>query len=31
MKTRLTAAVVAGVRVPLDYVRLNVSATRGPA
>jgi trans-aconitate 2-methyltransferase len=25
------AAVVAGVRLPLDYVRLNVSATRGPA
>jgi hypothetical protein len=25
------AAVVAGVRLPLDYVRLNVSAVRGPA
>ena len=25
------AAVVAGVRLPLDYVRLNVSAARGPA
>ena len=25
------AAVVAGLRLPLDYVRLNVSATRGPA
>jgi trans-aconitate 2-methyltransferase len=25
------AAVVAGVRLPLDYVRLNASATRGPA
>jgi trans-aconitate 2-methyltransferase len=25
------AAVVAGVRLPLDYVRLNVSAIRGPA
>ena len=24
------AAVVAGVRLPLDYVRLNVSAVRGP-
>jgi trans-aconitate 2-methyltransferase len=26
-----TAAVVAGVRLPLDYVRLNASATRAPA
>jgi trans-aconitate 2-methyltransferase len=25
------AAIVAGVRLPLDYVRLNVSAVRGPA
>jgi hypothetical protein len=24
------AAVVAGVRLPLDYMRLNVSAVRGP-
>jgi trans-aconitate 2-methyltransferase len=28
---RFAAAVVAGVRLPLDYVRLNVSALRGPA
>jgi trans-aconitate 2-methyltransferase len=28
-RERFAAAVVAGVRVPLDYVRLNVSATRG--
>jgi trans-aconitate 2-methyltransferase len=30
-RERFTAAVVAGVRLPLDYVRLNVSAVRGPA
>jgi trans-aconitate 2-methyltransferase len=28
-RERFAAAVVAGVRLPLDYVRLNVSATRG--
>jgi trans-aconitate 2-methyltransferase len=30
-RERFAAAVVAGVRLPLDYVRLNVSAVRGPA
>jgi trans-aconitate 2-methyltransferase len=30
-RERFAAAVVAGVRLPLDYVRLNVSAIRGPA
>ena len=30
-RERFAAAVVAGVRVPLDYVRLNVSAIREPA
>jgi trans-aconitate 2-methyltransferase len=30
-RERFAAAVVAGVRPPLDYVRLNVSAIRGPA
>jgi trans-aconitate 2-methyltransferase len=29
-RERFAAAVVAGVRLPLDYVRLNVSAVRGP-
>ncbi len=29
-RERFAAAVVAGVSVPLDYVRLNVSAVRGP-
>ena len=29
-RERFAAAIVAGVRVPLDYVRLNVSAIRGP-
>jgi trans-aconitate 2-methyltransferase len=29
-RERFASAVVAGVRLPLDYVRLNVSATRGP-
>jgi hypothetical protein len=28
---QFAAAVVAGVRLPLDYVRLNVSAVRGQA
>jgi trans-aconitate 2-methyltransferase len=30
-RERFAAAVVAGVRPPLDYVRLNASAVRGPA
>jgi len=30
-RERFAAAVVAGVRLPLDFVRLNVSAVRGPA
>ena len=30
-RERFVAAVLAGVRLPLDYVRLNVSAIRGPA
>jgi trans-aconitate 2-methyltransferase len=30
-RERFTAAVVAGVRLPLEYVRLDVSALRGPA
>ena len=30
-RERFAAAVVAGVRLPLDYVRLNVSAVCGPA
>jgi trans-aconitate 2-methyltransferase len=30
-RERFAAAVLAGVRLPLDYVRLNVSAVRGPA
>ncbi len=30
-REQFAAAVVAGVRPPLDYVRLNVSAVRGPA
>jgi trans-aconitate 2-methyltransferase len=30
-RARFAAAVVAGVRLPLDYVRLNASAVRGPA
>jgi trans-aconitate 2-methyltransferase len=30
-RERFAAAVVAGVRLPLDYVRLNVSALRAPA
>jgi len=30
-RERFAAAVVARVRLPLDYVRLNVSAVRGPA
>jgi hypothetical protein len=30
-RERFAAAVVAGLRPPLDYVRLNVSAVRGPA
>jgi trans-aconitate 2-methyltransferase len=30
-RERFAAAVVAGVRLPLDYVRLNVSAVHGPA
>jgi trans-aconitate 2-methyltransferase len=30
-RERFAAAVVAGVRLPLDYVRLNVSAVRAPA
>jgi trans-aconitate 2-methyltransferase len=30
-REEFAAAVVAGVRLPLDYVRLNVSAVRGPA
>jgi trans-aconitate 2-methyltransferase len=30
-RERFAAAVVAGVRLPLDYVRLNISAVRGPA
>lgn len=30
-RERFAAAVVASVRLPLDYVRLNVSAVRGPA
>ena len=29
-RERFAAAVVAGVRLPLDYVRLNLSAVRGP-
>ena len=29
-RERFASAVVAGVRLPLDYVRLNVSAVRGP-
>jgi hypothetical protein len=29
-RARFAAAVVAGVRLPLDYVRLNISAVRGP-
>jgi hypothetical protein len=29
-RERFVAGVVAGVRLPLDYVRLNVSAVRGP-
>ena len=29
-RERFAAAVVAGVHLPLDYVRLNVSAVRGP-
>jgi trans-aconitate 2-methyltransferase len=30
-RARFAAAVVAGVRLPLDYVRLNISAVRGPS
>jgi trans-aconitate 2-methyltransferase len=30
-RERFVAAVLAGVRLPLDYVRLNVSAVRGPS
>jgi trans-aconitate 2-methyltransferase len=30
-RDQFAAAVVAGLRLPLDYVRLNISATRGPA
>jgi SAM-dependent methyltransferase len=30
-REQFAAAVVAGVRLPLDYVRLNASAVRGPA
>ena len=30
-RERFAAAVVAGVRLPLDYMRLNASAVRGPA
>jgi trans-aconitate 2-methyltransferase len=30
-REKFAAAVVSGVRLPLDYVRLNVSARRGPA
>jgi trans-aconitate 2-methyltransferase len=30
-RERFAAAVVSGVRLPLDYVRLNASAVRGPA
>ena len=29
-RERFAAAVIAGVRLPLDYVRLNVSALRAP-
>jgi hypothetical protein len=30
-RAQFAAAVVAGVRLPLDYVRLNISAVRGPS
>jgi hypothetical protein len=30
-REQFAVAVVTGVRLPLDYVRLNVSAIRGPA
>ena len=30
-RAQFAAAVVAGIRLPLDYVRLNISAVRGPS